>query len=159
MFRFITVLTWEPDLSIDHHELDAQHQQQVALVSRIHRGLRDSGSGQALGDALADLAQHTEEHFRHEETLMYQCAYPRLDWHRRIHERLLTRLERIRNEMGRLKDTQRYELIEDLNLWLVDHIQTADTHFGRFLARQEQRSWSDRVRARYTLSPSARASK
>jgi hemerythrin-like metal-binding protein len=43
--------------------------------------------------AFRDLASYTAEHFAHEEKFMQSIHYPQFSSHKKIHEKLLIRLE------------------------------------------------------------------
>lgn len=72
-----------------------------------------------------DLKDYTEAHFAREEKVMEACGYPGLANHRQVHRLLVKQL---------LEQRQQYEkgnlyldsLIDFLQNWLLDHIQTMD---------------------------------
>lgn len=152
MFRFITVLGWDRDLSIEHEHIDGEHQQLVALVNRVHQGIVQRAPDADISNHLAELRGYTEAHFAQEEDLMRVVGYPRYRWHARYHRVLIKMLADNEARVFKTEQADRFEFVEFLNGWLVDHIQTADTHFGRFLAKYDGRAWQGRILTRFRPS-------
>ena len=61
---------WADDMVIDNGVIDADHQQLVTLVNRLHTATSE-GQGQEIVDqVLQEVLTYTIEHLRREESLM-----------------------------------------------------------------------------------------
>lgn len=87
--------------------------------------------GKALG-FLRELEKLTEEHFRDEEAIMENAAYPDLVDHRREHVLLLAELKEFVREIRDGEETLQACHLVALKNWFVGHIVTTDMEFSRY---------------------------
>ena len=127
---------FDPRFIVGVEQIDREHRQLFALAARVYDGLgaNDEDAKAASRAAVAELLDYTATHFKSEESLMEQSAYPELDSHRRQHGHLLTlaRDMEMRAEFG--DRSLPVELSHFITRWLVDHIEANDKHFGEFVA-------------------------
>jgi hemerythrin len=90
--------------------------------------------------ALTRLVAYAERHFTREEALMSARAYPKLDDHRQLHEKLFSSIfdlnEKLQSDLKQVDA----EVLRFLKNWLVDHILHSDMDFGGFMESEAARA-------------------
>lgn len=119
-------ITWEPEWSTGHQEIDRQHQTLVESLNRLRIAVDEGRGEEELGWCLSFLKAYSRVHFRTEETLM--AAYPEYDGteHIATHERLLNQVDVLFRRFLRGEAQLSETTLETLETWLLDHIQGAD---------------------------------
>jgi hemerythrin len=69
-------------------------------------------------------------HFSFEESLMAEHGYQHVEGHRKVHDSFTDRVERYKMEWREGKDISR-QLLRDLKVWLVSHIQREDQFYAK----------------------------
>ncbi|HUT41897.1 MAG TPA: hemerythrin domain-containing protein, partial [Gammaproteobacteria bacterium] len=72
----------EEHLRLNIPEIDAQHEELIALINRLHETMLQGAEKAALDDLLSQLIEHTRTHFATEEQLMSQYGYPAFEAHK-----------------------------------------------------------------------------
>ena len=113
-------------------EVDAQHQQLVALLNQLADQVQ-SAADQPVEQALAELARYTVYHFTCEERLMREAgiAAQHAAHHHAMHERFVGQVQdwlAARDATGKLAPAQ---MVDYLSNWLIFHILGEDQSMGR----------------------------
>lgn len=125
------MLHWQDSFSVGHPQLDAEHQVLMALINRL-QGLGGEVPS-AVTEALGDLVRYVEEHFRHEEALLDQAAYPGLEGHRRLHLRFRLQLASFLERCGDAPEAVLEELRTFLAAWWRHHVLEEDLRYRSYL--------------------------
>jgi|JI9StandDraft_2_1071091.scaffolds.fasta_scaffold190291_2 hemerythrin-like metal-binding protein len=80
-------------------QLDAEHQDLVSAINRIHEA-EQSGSTPEVLNRLGEFRDHLAGHFKHEETYLTLHRYPGRDAHMKHHAETLVSLDRIVEELS-----------------------------------------------------------
>jgi hemerythrin len=139
-------LEWRDNWTLEVGFMDEDHR---ALAAMLNRLARDYGSRAGLPPypirrpdappllaALAELAQHTREHFQREEEVMRIDGYPDLADHKSEHDQLLAELSMLTRA---LRDSGRQwldvDLLDSLKDWFLGHVLELDRELAEFLKR------------------------
>ena len=118
-------------LSLGVPEIDAEHTLQVERLEALRAALSGSGD-ESVEDLLAQLEDYTNAHFLAEQLLMRLHAYPAYESHVAEHDRLIEELRRLgRTAVG--DANARLALADELERWLLEHIQTSDQALAAYL--------------------------
>lgn len=124
---------WADDMVIDNGVIDADHQQLVTLVNRLHTATSE-GQGQEIVDqVLQEVLTYTIEHLRGEESLMASVNFPHLAGHKVGHQKFIERLETLRTQYESGSMTVASQLSTVLRDWLSLHIRRDDKALRKFL--------------------------
>ncbi len=127
-------IPWSEKLSVGVAEIDRDHQQLVAITNELHAALREGKAMAGLGAIFARLVDYTIAHFRHEELLMREHAYPAQVDHVREHSALTRKVRELQNKYQAGTDGAiTLEVMEFLRIWLSTHIRETDAKFGKYL--------------------------
>jgi len=131
------VLEWTTDFELGLAGVDEQHRDLVDLINRLRRCMGHCAGQAELGELLAALEAHTEQHFLLEEQMMAESQFPNFERHRANHEAFVLRLREARRRHldGALIEFQTLAMLRG---WLVEHMLRADCEFGAYLERRRR---------------------
>ena len=115
--------------------LDTEHQGQIDLLLLVEEELAGAADPGRLALLLDRLMEFTDIHFMSEQVLMRERAYPSLPAHEAEHTQLI---EQMRNFQKRVETGERTLTaadVSDLRGWVLQHIQTKDAAFARYLGK------------------------
>lgn len=128
-----TIVSWRPGLSINIAFIDKQHQYLINLINRVHNAIEKSDASEVV-EALLDMKQYGQVHFKEEEELMRRHEYPGLENHIELHQGFIRKTEQFLDEIERTPLAVSTEMSHYLMNWLITHIQTVDADYGRYIA-------------------------
>ena len=124
-------MTWSGDLELPHEGINDQHKALVAAVNAFADAARVDDDSDPT-EMLIFLTRYAEEHFRDEEQLMIDTAYPEYANHRALHQAQFRDVEG--HVQAFLVDGESAELLDFLRDWLRFHIGGPDRAFSSYLA-------------------------
>jgi hemerythrin len=132
------MLDFDPVLLTGDDEIDRQHRELFARVGALLDAGRLHESRAEVTRLLDFMGAYVVEHFAAEERRMIETAYPRLEAHRREHERLAADLAGLRRE---LDETGASPLLviragTRLTSWLREHVYRTDRLLGAWLGER-----------------------
>jgi hemerythrin-like metal-binding protein len=107
--------------------LDEQHRGIVAIINSYHYFFRKGREVDMIGLTLKTLEQYTALHFKTEETLLMQTAYPDLERHLSLHQKLMERTMRISREV--VEQEESAIALKCLREWWMVHINEEDKRY------------------------------
>ena len=82
-------IRWDPTLVMGVPELDRQHKEIFARLDSLLEAIRGGSSREEVGRTLDFLRDYVLTHFKAEEELMREIAFPGLPTHRAEHDRFV----------------------------------------------------------------------
>ncbi len=134
----MTLLSWSGQYLIGNYLIDSEHQELFRLVNDFHSRWLEAGKPHEIAKVLNRLIAYAENHFRHEETIMAEAAFPALEAHLKEHEAMIETIFKLQKsyEEGSLRlemDTMKF-----VKSWLIQHILENDYRFRDFLASKKK---------------------
>jgi hemerythrin-like metal-binding protein len=131
---------WTPDLTLNHHELDADHVDLFRKLRAAEAAL--AGSRDALAEAMELLSEAFLAHVAHEDALMSGSGYPEREGHRAAHDFFLAALARLRAALAQRAPTadEAEWLRSRAPEWLRFHVRVNDAPLVAWLARRRERA-------------------
>jgi hemerythrin len=126
---------WREAYSVHIPQIDAQHQQLIALINDLHAAMMKGAGNQALGRILNELVRYTESHFSYEEAMLQQRGYSSLMAHRAEHRQLTQQILDLQTQFRSGKLLMTMQVMQFLKDWLANHILTRDMQYSRELAK------------------------
>ncbi len=128
-------IRWDPTLVMGVPELDRQHKEIFARLDSLLEAIRGGSSREEVGRTLDFLRDYVLTHFKAEEELMREIAFPGLPTHRAEHDRFVRDLSVLTAEHSR--DGASPSLILRVNSrvseWLREHIQRTDRELAGYV--------------------------
>ena len=128
---------WDPAFSVDITVIDNQHKRiidyinELGTVSMYHN--KDK-----VHTVLVSLIDYTLSHFSFEESLMQEAGYSMLEAHKKVHFAFIERINFFKERYENGEDIAK-QLMMDLQIWLVNHIQHDDTDYKEIVQTMLQK--------------------
>ncbi len=127
------VIQWTPELALNHGEMDATHQEFVALLNRV----ADAEAAEIVRE-LDTLIAHTEAHFAQEQQWMEDAAFPPLHCHVHEHEGVLEIAREVRKRVAEGETHLAGVLAKAVAEWFTHHAASMDLILATFLRQPEK---------------------
>ena len=134
-------IVWTPDLATGSSQIDGQHLRLFQLFNDLDEAVgRLQGEG-VVGRTLNALSVYVVAHFRMEEELMRQWAFPGLEAHLKDHRAMRLQVEAMVDQYHAvgLDPTQ---VLRAMKRWLIGHVQNEDKAMAQFLVAAQTRALS-----------------
>ncbi len=139
-------IVWRDAWSVGNDLIDAHHRHLLTLINTVEDLLTTDRPRTELLEAIAQLGNYTDFHFRREEQIMLLVQYAKYDDHKQAHGRLieqlkqatqpiLTPLEEASPTTAGLPEETRDNVVGLLRHWLVAHILKEDFKLKPLLAQ------------------------
>ena len=116
-----------------HAEIDREHREMFELLDRLAQSATD-GTAWRCGEHVNAFLDACRNHFRHEESILSELKFPRLEAHRVFHTELLKKGEAITAICQEPCPPDVLEnIVTDLVRFFLDDVVRADTDFASFL--------------------------
>jgi hemerythrin len=127
-------INWKSEYSVGITEMDGQHKKLIDCITQLNDAMSLGRGKEVIGRILNELVHYTEAHFFDEESLMLKHGYAGLGDHKKLHNELTMQVLKYKNDFESSKTNVSIPLMNFLEKWLVNHIQTVDQKYGRFIA-------------------------
>lgn len=124
------IAEWSDNLVFGLETIDSQHKQLFELAATF------SGNGDQIRvmKTLVILCDYVKNHFREEEELLRDCAYPNLETHMDLHRQFKDMVIQLLGEAKNLTLDQIAAQVQYLiNGWFYNHILHVDTEYVPFV--------------------------
>jgi hemerythrin len=129
----MTLISWNPTLSVGVKQLDDQHKVLLGIANDLHTAMAEGKGSQVLGPILDGLVEYTRTHFADEEQLLARHGFPGLHLQAEQHRMLVGRVLELQQKFKAGKILLSVELMGFLKEWLITHIQVEDAQYAPFL--------------------------
>jgi hemerythrin len=122
-------LQWSEILSVKVKVIDDQHKKFISIVNELFKSFYKMDSRDRLGKIIDQLISYASEHFATEEKYFDEFNYEFSAEHKQQHLELKTRILDIKNKFNKEEEGAIDELLDYVEDWLVNHIQTHDMKY------------------------------
>lgn len=126
-----TPVAWKSYYTVNEPSLDSEHQQIIELIRRLYVAIRANRERVEIRNILERLRQYTREHFDHEEHLMREVGFPKLDAHKAEHDEMRRKTLALHEDMNYVGGQ---EMLQFLKTWWTNHIQSMDKEYAPYFA-------------------------
>ncbi len=125
------------DFSFGICQIDDEHNLIDQLLKKLETDQDGPLAPELTGEVLADLYDHTFNHFNYEEELMRVTGFPGIQEHRREHQEIISRL----NDLLEQSSTQSgqslgHDIIEIINNGIIRHTDNLDRGFHTWFSNK-----------------------
>lgn len=133
-------ITWSSELSVGVNKLDEHHKNIINTFNKLLLAVEDAqADSEIVSDTLTKLTQYAVEHFREEESLLEQAAYPGIEDHRKEHQQFQEKIVQCCLAASIGVRTVPRELLAYLHDWLNHHLLEQDMKYKPFLTAPKVR--------------------
>lgn len=126
----MTLLAWSDALALGHNDMDATHQEFVALLNAL-----GTAEGEAVLTGLDAFIAHTETHFAQEEAWMAELDYPRSGCHGAEHRNVLEVIREVRRRVANGEAHYARTLTQALAEWFPVHATSMDAMLAVYMTQ------------------------
>jgi hemerythrin-like metal-binding protein len=137
-------LEWSVSHAVFVTEMDDEHAEIFEALGALERAL--AARAEAGGPARS-LVERIDDHFAHEERLMYAARYASRRWHTRKHDAARRRVRQFVERMSEADPAAGAELVEYLKTWLDEHTRLPDMMLAAFLRNHRRGMYKMTFRA------------
>lgn len=125
--------TWNDELSVSNETIDQQHKHLLSLFERTHTLLEEKVKTIEMLEIVSELVVYAKFHFKEEELLMAENNYKGLDAHLVEHQDFISKVDTIKNNIGKDPNKINKEIFTFLAEWIMTHIQVTDQAYKGFI--------------------------
>ena len=130
------LLSWRENYQVGIPLIDAEHKYLFSLINEFHDEYRSGDTHRQLLLVLNRLVAYAEEHFQHEEALMQEIGYPRIERQQDLHGKLFSSIFALNEKLSLDGAKADAETLRFLKHWILEHILKEDMDIGDFLRRK-----------------------
>jgi hemerythrin len=129
----VTLLTWNHACAIGVSAMDHQHGILMDTMNELRLAAMQGAGRESVDELLSRIIELARLHFRSEEQLLEEYAYPGLEEHRADHRQMLSRLLESAQSMQRGDANALQSLLHFLRDWFTKHVLRFDRRYGLWL--------------------------
>ena len=133
----MALLSWSKQYEIGNDLIDNEHEELFRLINRFHTLWLEARDRHDIAKVLNQLVSYAEMHFRHEEQIMEDAGFSKLEVHRKVHESLIETIFELQKSYEEKSLRLEMETMKFVKSWLVDHILMNDYQFRDFLSHKK----------------------
>jgi len=131
-------IDWNDSFSVKVQSMDDQHKKLVGIINKLHEYQKQGKSKEVMEKTIKNLVAYTRTHFSAEEKVMEEADYPKLEAHRRNHQKLVTNVSEYMDKFQSGESITAIGLIKFLHDWLLKHIVQEDMKYGKYITENQQ---------------------
>ncbi len=122
------------DMIVGIPKVDEQHRELVKMLNTAQSMGMKAFSADETKKTLDFLGNYVVKHFSDEEILQRQSGYPKHDWHKEQHKAFIGEFGKLKQEFTANGASSKFtlQLNKAIIDWVIRHIKTADTEFGKY---------------------------
>ena len=127
------IIRWNKDISVNNSSIDSQHKRLIGLTNNLILQSNAKANSSIINESLSELLKYAREHFRDEEKLLKEHNYPKLEAHRKSHEKFIYKIAMFCKDVIDGKDTVTEEMIRFLADWLLTYTSIDDQDYKKYI--------------------------
>lgn len=127
-------MEWESDFSVGIDAIDKQHHHLIDLINMLYDAMKAKKSNEMMGGLIKELIDYTRFHFKKEEDLFAEFAYPSAAEHIAEHGKFIETVGKFNQDYLDKKIGVSVKILDFLMDWLKGHILLKDKAYGPFLS-------------------------
>ncbi len=124
------MLEWNNKYSVNVAMIDEEHKKLIDIVDKATFLQKYDDSPRAISEILVEMTTYAQEHFRTEETYMINFEYYDYKSHIDEHNNFSKMISNYCNKLMNGNFEVIEEVLEDLEQYLVNHIQVTDKKYA-----------------------------
>lgn len=133
----ITKIEWSDSYTLDNGILDDEHKRVINILNDLLDDADADNSSEIINETLYKLLEHIETHFKHEEEIMSQCNYPRLEQQKKSHQKFHKEVVMFCKSVMTDEKKVVKSLIMLLMKWVTHHISVEDLDIKKYLHKEQ----------------------
>jgi hemerythrin len=126
-------IEWKEEYSVGVKLIDDQHKVFVGILNELYESSASDKVKESLTHIMDELVSYAGYHFATEEKYFDEFHYEGKEEHVGLHKNLAAKVYQFKKRMEGGENNQEiiWELVDFLEDWLVDHLNTADKKYTK----------------------------
>ncbi|SFD69363.1 bacteriohemerythrin [Thermophagus xiamenensis] len=133
----MSLIKWTPEFSVNHPEIDKEHQSLFEMLNRFYQGIQESSPKEKLAQLIKGLINYARTHFKHEEEYMRSIAYPGLLAHQKEHQEFMDKVNEFYEKYTNGRLILSIEVTNFIKNWITNHIKKEDKRYATFVGKEK----------------------
>lgn len=129
-------LVWTPAISVHIPAIDQQHQRLFDAINDLINARNREDDDAMILRLIGRLVEYSGTHFRTEERLMIDHAFPGFVEHNAMHLAYMATVDRFIHDFKAHKKGLSDEMLDYLTHWLLDHVSRTDLEYARHIHKK-----------------------
>lgn len=125
-------ISWIDEYSVGVDLFDEDHKKLIGFINELNKCLECTLDIDEIKKVIGALVDYSFYHFRNEESLMQEHAYPDYHEHKKEHNDLIIKIKNFRKKMEQKDPGIAMELKAFVRTWLIHHVLNIDMKYKRF---------------------------
>jgi hemerythrin len=126
-------VAWKDEYSVGIDTIDQDHKKLLSLINNLLAAKQCRTGPEFERQALDELMDYTQFHFKREEDLMREHGYADYEGHKAQHDQMVIQAQLFRSRYEEKGHEAIPEVARYLKLWLIQHINGTDRKYVPFL--------------------------
>jgi hemerythrin len=118
-------LQWKGEYSLGHDVIDSEHKKLFEIANQIFAVKKPFTASDKIKNMIHELYNYMKYHFDHEEELMAEISFEKIDDHKQKHGEIITEMNKI------LRESKDFNILElkltyMMQKWVLVHILEQD---------------------------------
>lgn len=132
----MSLITWTNDISVNHAEIDRQHQKLISLINLLFDAMKEGKGVDVLQHIFNELSSYTVYHFTYEEKIMEAYNFPYLTEHQWEHQQLIRKVADMQQQLQVSTSMLTVATMNFLRDWLNHHIKEEDQRLSAYIQKK-----------------------
>jgi len=124
-------LVWNEGMSVGIDVIDDDHEQILAIISRIIEAIDNNHAKSIIEELFDELERVTSSHFKREEDLMQATDYAGFEQHKKGHQAFIAQLPQLKEQLFNNSEKSAEEISQRLYDWVINHVVGSDLDFAQ----------------------------
>ena len=127
-------MQWDSTLECGVELVDNEHRELFRIVESLSKNEKEGVEAALSKETLDFLGEYVATHFKHEEALMQECAYPYASEHQQLHAKFVQTFLNLKEKYEKNGESEKMtkEIYHSTMSWLINHIQVIDMRFTQY---------------------------
>lgn len=126
------MINWNSEYSVNHPEIDKEHQSLFKLLNEFYRELQAGSSKEKMAGLIKGLLDYSKIHFSNEEEYMHSIGFPEVEAHKSEHDAFIQKATDFYNKYNSGRLLLSLEVTNFIKEWIANHIKTQDKKYAVF---------------------------
>ncbi len=133
----LTLITWDPSLSVLVNSMDDQHKELIVHLNRLYEAMVKGEGALQVKSVIQGLLDYTIHHFSTEEKLMETHGYPDCALQKAQHGVFIKKIQGYQKTLVQGGDIPATDVMTFLKDWLINHILKCDKCYGEYFRQKK----------------------
>ena len=127
------MIKWNDSLSLGIQDIDDQHKKFLEIINDLLTAMHNKKSKEIQSEIIDKLIGYAFYHFSKEERYFSKSNYPYAEEHKKEHETFVDKIIQFKKDYEENKITLSIDMINFMNNWWINHINTSDRKFQPYV--------------------------